>query len=168
LEGLAEQAFRQHYAQIYRYLRRKTRDRDEAEELTQEVFADAAVTLSRMSSPPTSMLALLYSIAGRRFADHARHESHAAHPVPLEEAPDDPMPAEYGIEIGRAIREAIARLPAEQRVVVCMRLIEGCSFQEIARVAGAGATEASIKMRFRRGLEVLRLDLKERGIEPEI
>jgi RNA polymerase sigma-70 factor (ECF subfamily) len=166
LEGLAEQAFRKHYAQIYRYLRRKTRDRDEAEELTQEVFADAAVTLSRMNSTPTSMLALLYSIAGRRFADHARHESHAARPVSLEEAPEAPDPAAYGTEIARAIREAITHLPDEQRAVVCTRLIEGCSFQEMARVVGT--TEAAVKMRFRRGLEVLRRELEYQGIEPEI
>jgi RNA polymerase sigma-70 factor (ECF subfamily) len=166
LEGLAEQAFRKHYAQIYRYLRRKTRDRDEAEELTQEVFADAAVTLPRMSAPPTSMLALLYSIAGRRFADHARHEPYAARPVSLEEAAEVADPAAYGIEIARAIREAITRLPDGQRVVVCMRLIEGCSFQEIARVAGT--TEAAVKMRFRRGLEALRRELEEQGIEPEV
>lgn len=165
MEGLAEQAFRQHYAQIYRYLRRKTRDHDEAEELTQEVFADAAVTLSQMSSPPTSMLALLYSIAGRRFADRARHEAYAGQSVALEEVPEGSVPPQYGIDIGRAIREAIAGLPCEQRRVVCMRLIEGCSFREIAHVVGT--SEAAVKMRFRRGLGVLHRDLEEQGIEPE-
>ena len=165
MEGLAEQAFRQHYAQIYRYLRRKTRGRDEAEVLTQEVFADAAVTLSRMRSPPASMLALLYSIAGRRFADRARHETYAGRSVALEEAPEVSVSPRYGIEIGRAIRAAIAGLPREQRRVVCLRLIEGCSFQEIADLVGA--SEAAVKMRFRRGLGVLRHDLEEHGIEPE-
>jgi Sigma-70 region 2 len=72
LEGLAEYAFRHHHAQIYRYLRRKTGDHDQAEELTQEVFADAAITLSRMDCRPASVLALLYTIAQRRFADEVR------------------------------------------------------------------------------------------------
>jgi hypothetical protein len=78
LEGLAEYAFRHHQAQIYRYLRRKTGDHDQAEELTQEVFADAAITLSRMDCRPASVLALLYTIAQRRFADEVRRPAIAA------------------------------------------------------------------------------------------
>jgi DNA-directed RNA polymerase specialized sigma24 family protein len=132
--------------------------------LTQDVFADAAITLSRMNSPPVSMLALLYTIAGRRFMDHARHENCSVRKVPLEEAPEELAPAEYGTEVARAIREGIARLNSEQRLVMCMKLIEGCSFAEIARVVGT--TEAAVKMRFRRGLCALRSDLALQGIEP--
>ena len=77
LEGLAEHAFRHHHAQIYRYLRRKTGNHDEAEELTQEVFADAAITLSRMDCRPASVLALLYTIA--RGASPTRSAGPTAH-----------------------------------------------------------------------------------------
>jgi RNA polymerase sigma-70 factor (ECF subfamily) len=167
MEGLAEQAFRKHYGQIYRYLRRKTGDPNGAEELTQEVFADAAVTISRMSSPPGSVVALLYTIAGRRFADYARHESHVVHTVPLEEiddlASDAPSPA-YGCEVAHAIHDGIARLGVEQRLVLSMKLLEGCSFREIA--ATVGSTEAAVKMRFQRGLGLLRHELELQGIEP--
>ena len=67
-------------------------------------------------------------------------------------------------EVARAIREGIARLNSEQRLVMCMKLIEGCSFAEIARVIDT--TEAAAKMRFRRGLCALRSDLALQGIEP--
>ena len=164
MEGLAERAFRQHYGQVFRYLRRRTRDPNEAEELTQEVFADAAVTLSRMNSPPASLLALLYTIAGRRFADHARRQRHTVHAVPLEGAVDELPSPDYGWEVARAIREAIARLASEQQLVVCMKLIEGCSFEEIA--GAVGATEGAVKMRFQRGLRLLRHELELQGIEP--
>ena len=63
MEGLAEQAFRRHHAQIYRYLRRRTGDPDRAEDLAQEVFADAAAALSRGDWEPDSMIAWLYTIA---------------------------------------------------------------------------------------------------------
>ena len=46
MEGLAELAFRRHHAQIYRYLTRKTGDPDRAEDLAQEVFLDATVTIT--------------------------------------------------------------------------------------------------------------------------
>jgi RNA polymerase sigma-70 factor, ECF subfamily len=164
LEGLAERAFRQYYGQVFRYLRRRTHDPNDAEELTQEVFADAAVALSRMSSPPASLLALLYTIAGRRFADHARRQSHRVQVVPLEGVVDEQPSAEYGCEVARALREAIAGLGPDQQVVLCMKLIEGCSFREIAGIVGA--TEAAVKMRFQRGLRLVRRELELQGIEP--
>jgi RNA polymerase sigma-70 factor (ECF subfamily) len=164
LEGLAERAFRQYYGQVFRYLRRRTHNPDDAEELTQEVFADAAVTLERMSSPPASVLALLYTIAGRRFADHARRQSHTVQVVPLEGAAAEQPSSEYGSEVARAIRVAIAGLAPEQQLVVCMKLIEGCSFREIAGIVGA--TEAAVKMRFQRGLRLVRRELELQGIAP--
>ena len=164
MEGLAERAFRQYYGQVFRYLRRRTNDSNDAEELTQEVFADAAVTLSRMSSPPASLLALLYTIAGRRFADHARRQSHMVQVVPLEGAAAEQPSSEYGSEVARALRDAIAELAPEQQLVLCMKLIEGCSFREIAGIVGA--TEAAVKMRFQRGLRLVRRELELQGIAP--
>ena len=164
LEGLAEYAFRHHHAQIYRYLRRKTGDHEQAEELTQEVFADAAITLSRMDCRPASVLALLYTIARRRFVDEARRPAHALEPVALDDVAEAAPSSDYGPPVARAIRDGMARLPAEQRRVVCMKLIEGCSFSEIAALVGA--TEPAVKMRFQRGLRALREDLELQGIGP--
>ena len=36
--GSADAAFRRHYGDVYRYIRRRTRDHHRAEELTQQVF----------------------------------------------------------------------------------------------------------------------------------
>jgi RNA polymerase sigma-70 factor, ECF subfamily len=166
VEGVIENAFRLHRTEIYRYLRRRTKSSDQAEELTQQVFADAALTLSRMDASPASLLGLLYTIARRRFADEARRNGHRGERVPLE-AIDDELPApEYGSNLAHAIREAIAQLPDEQRRVVCLKLIEGCSFAEIASLTGA--TEAAAKMRFQRGLAAVRRELERQGIEPDL
>ena len=166
MEGVVENAFRQHRTEIYRYLRRRTKNCDQAEELTQQVFADAALTLSRMDAGPGSVLGLLYTIARRRFADEARRNRLHGEHVPLEDV-DDELPApNYGSELAHAIRDAIARLPEEQRRVVCLKLIEGCSFAEIAALVGG--TEAAAKMRFQRGLAAVRRDLERQGIHPEV
>jgi RNA polymerase sigma-70 factor, ECF subfamily len=166
VEGVIENAFRLHRTEIYRYLRRRTKSSDQAEELTQQVFADAALTLARMDASPGSLLGLLYTIARRRFADEARRNGHRGERVPLE-AIDDELPApEYGSNLAHAIREAIAQLPDEQRRVVCLKLIEGCSFAEIASLTGA--TEAAAKMRFQRGLAAVRRELERQGIEPDL
>jgi len=166
VEGVIENAFRLHRTEIYRYLRRRTKSSDQAEELTQQVFADAALTLSRMDASPASLVGLLYTIARRRFADEARRNSHRGERVPFDEI-DDELPArEYSSDVAHAIHEAIAQLPDEQRRVVCLKLIEGCSFAEIASLTDA--SEAAAKMRFQRGLAALRTELERQGIEPDV
>ena len=66
---VAERAFRRHYGHVYRYLRRRTGDHHRAEDLTQQVFADAVASLRETES---SSLAWLYTVAQRRFADEVR------------------------------------------------------------------------------------------------
>jgi RNA polymerase sigma-70 factor (ECF subfamily) len=166
VEGVIENAFRLHRTEIYRYLRRRTRSSDQAEELTQQVFADAAITLSRMDAGPGSVLGLLYTIARRRFADEARRNGHYGDQVPLDHVDDELAAPEYGSELAHAIRAAIAQLPDEQRRVVCLKLLEGCSFAEIASLIGG--SEAAAKMRFQRGLAAVRRDLERQGIQPEV
>lgn len=165
MEGGAEYAFRQYRTKIYRFLRRRTKNADDAEELTQQVFADAALTLSRMEASPGSLLGLLYTIARRRFADEARRNGHRDERVPLEGIDVElPAPA-HGRDVAHAIHDAITELPGEQRQVVCLRLIEGCSFAEIAMLIGS--SEAAAKMRFQRGLAALRRDLERQGVQPD-
>jgi len=164
VEALAERTFQRHHAQVYRYLRRRTDSPDQAEELTQEVFADAAAALARLSSPPNEMLAWLYTIARRRFLDEARRRRRRGSLVPLEGVVEELPAREYDPSVTEALRQAMWRLPPAQRRVVCMKLFEGRSFAEIASVLET--TQAAAKMRFTRALRTLRADLERQGIEP--
>lgn len=162
MSAAAPSSLRDHYDRVYRFLRRKTGDRDQAEELTQETFASAAAALARTEA--REPLALLFSIASRRFADEARRRSRAPVSLPIETVHVEARPPEYGAGIVATLRVAIARLSAEQRDVVVWKLFEGRSFAEIAR--RTGASEAACKMRFRRGLSALRSELEKEGVEP--
>jgi RNA polymerase sigma-70 factor (ECF subfamily) len=164
VEGLAELAFRRHHAQIYRYLRRRTGDPHRAEDLAQEVFVDAAAALSRGDLRPASMLAWLYTIAQRRFADEARRRRHSADGVPLDDCLDELPAPEYGSNVARSLHEAIARLSPNQQQVICMKLLRGSSFCDIASTMDV--SEAAAKMRFQRALNALRADLEQQGIGP--
>ena len=166
VDDLAGRAFRRHYEQIYRYLRRRTETEEQAEELTQAVFADAAERLRHFRPGSAPVLAWLYTVAQRRLADRARRASRSpetlgsvealrAHPV--EERT-------YGPAVAQALKEAIAQLPAGQRQVVVMKLLEDRPFVEIARLVGA--SEAACKMRFTRALEAVRDELAAQGVEP--
>lgn len=156
----SEEAFRRHYAQVFRYIRRRTPDDFEAEEVTQAVFADAAQRLGDFKPGASPVLAWLYTVAQRRLADRARRLSHQRASLrELEQPRLARAESRYGDGVASALRDAIAALPETQRAVVVLKLLRGLSFAEIA--ARVGASEAACKMRFARGLEALRDRLGE-------
>lgn len=161
MSDVAEWAFRRHYEHVYRYVRRRTRDHHRAEDLTQQVFADAVATLRESSSPP---LAWLYTVARRRFADEARRDAVARRVNGLRVAGEVSESREYGAEAAAALGSAIERLAPGQREVVVLKLLRGITFAEIGARLGI-STEAA-KMRFTRALEALRTELEEEGFRP--
>jgi RNA polymerase sigma-70 factor (ECF subfamily) len=162
-ESEQAESVRDQYDQIYRYVRRRSRTVEDAEDVTQQVFADAAAALVPGKAQPR-VLGWLYRVAQRRLADEARQGIRAREREGkvLDVAPT-PASA-YGRAVARAIGDAIGVLPQSQRQVVVMRLLEGRSFGAIAD--RLGVTEAAAKMRFVRGLEALRETLRGEGIEP--
>jgi RNA polymerase sigma factor (sigma-70 family) len=164
MEGVgdvSEAAFRDHYRRIYRFARRRTETHEQAEDVAQSVFAAAAEQLakSRDQAPPT--LAWLYTVAERRLIDEARRRARRGATVPLDEVEAG---AEFGRDVAAALRVALQALPASQREVVVLRLLEGRTFAEVAR--HVGTSEAGAKMRFARALESIRETLREEGMEP--
>jgi RNA polymerase sigma-70 factor, ECF subfamily len=160
-------AFRRHYEQVYRFLRRRTESDEVAEDLAQAVFADAATRLRRLEHDDPPILAWLYTVARRRLVDRARAAARAQGTLAsLDEARAQPIEAtlEYGTQLGALIGASIRELPEGQRQVVVMKLLEGRPFAEIAE--RLGVTEAACKMRFSRGLGFLRSELSRRGVEP--
>jgi RNA polymerase sigma factor (sigma-70 family) len=159
VEELAGEAFRRHYGQVYRFVRRRSVSASDAEDVTAEVFADAAAALARFGPGATPVLAWLYTVAHRRLVDEARRRARAP-----ELATERYRLEEYGASIAAALRRAIASLPDTQRTVVVLKLIEGRSFREIAE--RVDASEGACKMRLARGLERLRDELEKEGIGP--
>jgi len=159
---VAERAFRRHYGQVYRYVRRRTRDHYQAEELTQQVFADAVASLQEAPSPA---LAWLYTVARRRFADEARRSAVARRArdrtLAVAVAPET---RDYGPDLAAVISAAIEQLPQGQREVVVLKLLRGAGFAEIGARLGISAEAA--KMRFVRALEALRAELEKEGLRP--
>jgi len=150
----AEGAFRRHYDQVYRYLRWRTHDHHRAEELTQQVFADAAESLRETGGP---QLAWLYTVAKRRFADEARKRARVG-------STSNAVVPEYSVEVGVALQRALENLPGGQRQVVVLKLLRGARFAEIGEKLGL--TEAAAKMRFVRALEAVRAELEREGVAP--
>lgn len=160
-------AFRRHYGEIFRFLRRRTGSDETAEDLAQVVFAEAARRLPQLERDGKPVLAWLYTVARRRLVDTAREEARRPRSLAsLDEARAHavvPLP-DYGEDVRSVLAAAIASLPEGQRRVVVGKLLEGRSFAELA--AATRLSEAACKMRFSRGLEALRADLERRGVTP--
>jgi RNA polymerase sigma-70 factor (ECF subfamily) len=154
-----ERAFRRHYGEVYRFIRRRTGEHERAEDIAQEVFAAAAAALPDFSDDAESPLAWLYTVAKRRFADEARRRSRE----PTVRPPDEGT-LEYGPNVASSVRAAMSRLPEDQQRVLALKLLRGASFAEIA--GRQGVSEAAAKMRFVRAMRALRGELQKEGIEP--
>lgn len=168
---LSESAFRRYYGLVYRYLLRRTSDPAEAEELTQQVFADAAAAEERLEQDERPILPWLLAVARRRWVDARRATGRRQHaldtigPEAASAARKDVVVAKASDdELAAALRQMLARLPPGQREVVVRRLWSGAGFREIA--SDLDLSEGAVKMRFRRGLESLRELLREEGYAP--
>jgi RNA polymerase sigma-70 factor, ECF subfamily len=164
-EATESASFRRHYREIYRYVRRRSRSASDAEDVTQDVFADAARALAGFEPGEGPPIAWLYTVAQRRLIDRARRQARRRE-VSAETALElvaEP-PAEYGREVSEVLRSGIEQLPRLQQEVVVMKLVQGRSFAEIASALDAG--EGACRMRFLRGLEQLRVFLEEQEVTP--
>ena len=164
MDELAAAAFRDHYADVLRFVRRRVSSDEEAEDVAQSVFAQAAARLDPARQGSTPVLAWLYTVAQRRLVDEARKRSRRGVPLPLEAAAALPDEHPYGSDVSDALRSALGNLTEEQRDVVVLRLVEGWSFGQIA--TRLDISEAACKMRFRRGLSVVREMFEKEGITP--
>jgi RNA polymerase sigma-70 factor (ECF subfamily) len=162
----AEAAHRRYYASVYRYVRRRTRSREDAEDLTQTVFAEAVSGLEEAAGGSGSALAWLYTVAKRRLIDeHRRQQVIPAPVISLDAARlEQRAQSDYGVAVAGALARAIAELPIEQQRVVVLKLVEGRRFAEIA--AELGVSEEACRVRLSRALRTLRAQLEREGITP--
>jgi RNA polymerase sigma-70 factor (ECF subfamily) len=156
-------AYRAHFGEVYRFLLRRSRNHHVAEELAQQVFAEAAVALSAAETQPHTLVGWLYRVAERRFVDEIRRRrrleltSFDTAVAPIETFPG------YGRAVAKALRAGIDQLPQGQRVVVIRHLLEERPYSDIAHELGI--TEQACKMRFSRAMKQLRTFLIEWGLE---
>jgi RNA polymerase sigma factor (sigma-70 family) len=147
---------------VFRFVRRRMRSAQAAEDVTQEVFADLARRLDA-ADPPDS-LGWLYTVARRRIADELRRQSrHRTLPLDLAGEIADGA-TEYGPSVAETLQDGLASMPNGQREVVVGRLLQGRGFAELAR--DLDTSEEACRMRFMRGLRHLRDEFTKKGLTP--
>jgi len=151
------------YQKVLRFARRRVGSIEDAEDVTQEVYVNAAAALTGRGADEPA-LAWLYTVARRRLADEARRR-HRFRAVPLElVAEPAAVTPEYGNEVAAALAAGLASMPEGQRRVVVGRLLQGRSFAELGQESET--SEEACRMRFMRGLQHLRDEFTREGLEP--
>jgi RNA polymerase sigma-70 factor (ECF subfamily) len=152
--------FREHYAEIVRYLAARLGSRDAAADVAAEVFLEAYKRAPLLSWRGKPVLAWLYRVASNMAADHVKR---AAREFPVAEVGEAPVPDETSSVTERdAVARALRGLPADYQLVVHLRLVEGYAFDEVARVMGR--TVGACQMLMLRAGRDLRTALEREGI----
>lgn len=146
-------------------------DRDEALDLSQEVFLRVFRTIHRFrgqSSLRTWIYRIAVNQARNRHRFWRRHhrasqvslDAHlATHGDFLSNAASTPDRLLAQKELGLRLQHALDRLPFDQRTAIVLREIDGLSYEEIA--FSLGLAIGTVKSRLTRARRALRQELKE-------
>lgn len=125
---------------VYRYVYYRVRDREEAEDVTSDVFFKALRAVPRYE-PRQPFLAWLYRIARNAVIDGARRKRPQ---VSFEDALQhpgadrvvDPHAGLDQLSDSIVLRAAIARLTPLQQEIIVLRYVEGLDTKAIAKIVG--------------------------------
>jgi RNA polymerase sigma-70 factor (ECF subfamily) len=116
------------FERVYGFISRRVQDRDQAEELTAEVFHQALENLGRFQWRGAPFVAWLLRIAANAIAD--RWHRSAREPQLFDDAPEGA--AEDDVERRVLLSRLLDTLPPDQRQVLVLRFINQRSAREIA------------------------------------
>lgn len=152
-----------YYPKIYRHMLYKVQNREDAEDLTSEVFVRMVKSLSKQKG---SFNAWLYRIANNLAIDYYRKKSRRKE-VSLVEEFAEHTPGESdeteSVNEREDLSRAISTLPDDQRQTVLLKFMEGYNNKEIADIMGK--TVGAVKALQFRALNNLKTTLHERGID---
>ncbi len=160
-QAFLERAIEQYGKATYNFAYRLTRNEADARDLTQEAFI-RVFKAWKSFKPGTSFLSWIYRIVTNLHRDELRRRKGRYQ----EEIPQDNEPQQYGsgrplaiqpIEeyvegyLSEPVSKALAGLSAEQREIVLLADVEGCSYQEIGQIVGCSVGTVRSRLHRARG-----------------
>jgi RNA polymerase sigma-70 factor (ECF subfamily) len=148
---------------VYGFVNSIVRDSHAAEDITQNLFGRLMTAIQRYQQREVPFSAWILRVARNAALDHMR----ARRQIPVEEVrADDNGHEQVGFERMQCLREALLRLPPDQRAVLVLRHVAGLTPGEIAR--RLDKTEGSIHGLHHRGRGALQDALRELEASPMI
>ncbi|MBV9181066.1 MAG: sigma-70 family RNA polymerase sigma factor [Acidobacteria bacterium] len=148
------QLYELHFHRVYAYVSRRVERREEAEDVTSEVFHHALGAIKSFEWRGGPFSAWLIRIAANAITDRWRRTSReSGYPV------SDEITDATGKDIEQcaALSQLVQSLPSDQRRVVLLRFVEQKTIKEIAKEIHK--TEGAVKQLQFRALEKLRAQM---------
>jgi RNA polymerase sigma-70 factor (ECF subfamily) len=146
-----------HFHRVYAYVVKRVQNREEAEDITSDVFQQALAKIKVFEWRGVPFSAWLLRIAANAITDRWKRAARQTN-EPLPDDLEDKSPRAKDIEKRAALFQMVESLPADQRRVVEMRFAEQKSIREIAQEIGR--TEGAVKQLQFRALEKLRAQME--------
>ena len=140
---------------VFNYLLRLVSNREDALDVSQDVFLKAYQNLPRLDDP-ARFSGWLFRIAHNEAFSLLRRKR------PETELTGDPRPADTGgrllpLELSLAVESALKRLSDDQREAVLLKVYQGFKFEEMAEILEIPVS--TVKSRLYTALEVLKTTL---------
>jgi RNA polymerase sigma-70 factor, ECF subfamily len=137
--------FDAHFADVWRFTRRRCDSSQDADDVTAETFAIAC--RRRDHVPPAAARPWLFGVARRVLANHRRSVDRQERVrARLAETADQAVPADGQTEPHDAIWEALAALSADDRELLVMRAWDELSVTEMASILGCSPNAVSLRL----------------------
>jgi RNA polymerase sigma-70 factor (ECF subfamily) len=127
---------KRYWDRLYRWLYHLTRDRHAAEDLTQETFLKALGAMNSFRAG-SNFRAWIFRIGKNNFVNQKRSEKRTKHQLPEDAAAPEVGGVETTTENREAlevVRKAVADLPLDFQMALLLRVEEGLSFREVAKI----------------------------------
>jgi RNA polymerase sigma-70 factor (ECF subfamily) len=152
---------------VWSLARRGMPDRDDAEDLVQEIFTEIWKTAGRFDPDRGTEATFVAMIARRRIIDRTRRRARTPDTASLADEHHDVLDAAAEIRVESGAESALAaklldRLSDDQKTVLTLAVAHGLSHRQVA--AKTGLPLGSVKTHARRGLLRMREMLAAEGV----
>ena len=156
------QLYENHFERVYAFVARRVHDRDQAQDLTADVFHSALKNLPTFEWRGAPFAAWLFRIAANTIVTRGKRAAQLD-AIKVRELLESETATEADmaeVEHRARLFKLVEQLPDDQRRVITMRFAQQKSIAEIAR--NIGRSEGAIKQLQFRGLQGLRKLVGER------
>ncbi|MGD1090364.1 MAG: sigma-70 family RNA polymerase sigma factor [Bryobacteraceae bacterium] len=140
---------------VFNYLLRLVSNREDALDLSQDVFLKAYQNLRKLDDP-ARFSAWLFRIAHNEafsLLRRRRPDVELAH----EPRPQEPVSGMFPVELSLAVESALGRLSEDQREAVLLKVYQGFKFEEMAEILECPVS--TVKSRLYTALDLLKTTL---------
>lgn len=149
-QAFLERAIEQYGKATYNFAYRLTGNDADASDLTQEAFIRVFRAWESFK-PGTSFLSWIYRIVTNLYRDELRRRKGRFYQEEIPERAVAPIEEYVEAHLSEPVSKALAGLTLEQRKIVLLADVEGCSYQEIGQIVGCSVGTVRSRLHRARG-----------------